>query len=333
MKRILIALILLTGVQGQANAQFLKKLGNAIENVAKKIDHAASSILNGQSKTSKSYQLDNTKVSITGDNPGVNMTKLHATRVYGSKDVILDLQLCNNSDESWKLYSDIDYCVAVDDHGNQYKKGGVDMGSGRFEDERTSNTILDDTKMNMRLLFNHVNLDETRFKRVDMGYYYSDPESKTHNGAFRMDNVPITLLPSLKGDGVYGEGKVLIGSVIEDLPQSIPYMYDSYKTSQLNKNGKTYTVVTFTLDGNVMFKGISSDNTSIKYICVETPHVQFKVGEHFYQVDQYLYQDDQVCSPNASGDLTFKGLLFKREENPITHQKEIKRVYAGLAAL
>ncbi len=340
MKKIIIALALLVGVQGQADAQFLKKLGNAIDKAAKTVDDVANTILgdtnsssnqtNKTSKKSKPYQLGESKITIIGDNPGVSMTKLHATRVYGSKDVILNMQLYNSTDESCKLYTEITYCVAVDDNGNQFKKGGVDMGGGEFDIYRMSNTILDDTKLNMRLLFSHVNLDVTRFKRAEMAYYYLDYDSQVHDGTFRMDNVPITLLPSLKADGVYGEGKVLIGSAITSLPDAIPYMYDNYTTSQFSNNGKTYKMITFTLDDEVMFKAISRDQTTISYICVDTPHVQFKVGESFYSINDYLYQDDKFCTPNTNGDLTFKGLTLKREKSPTTYREEIKRVYAGL---
>ena len=341
MKKIIIALALLIGVQGQADAQFLKKLGKAIDKASKTVDDVANTILgdtdtssNQTSKTtknSKPYQLGESKITIIGDNPGVSMTKLHATRVYGSKNVILNMQLYNSTDESWEIYTEIgSYCEAVDDNGNQFKKGGVDMGNGEFTTHRTGNTILDDTKLNMRLLFSHVNLDDTRFKRVVMNYYYLDHDYKLHDGTFRMDNVPITLLPSLKADGVYGEGKVLIGSAITSLPDTIPYMYDSYTVNQINNDGKTYKLVTFTLDDEVMFKAISTDQTTIGYICVDTPHVQFKVGENFYAVDNYLYQDDKFCTPNSNGDLTFKGLTLKREKSPTTYREEIKRVYAGL---
>ena len=339
MKKIFIALILITGVHCQANAQFFKKLGNAIEKASKTVDEVANAVL-GDSDTStsnkkkqktKSYQLGDTKVSIIGENPGVTMTSLHATRVYGSKDVILNMQLYNSSDDSWKIYSEINMCVAVDDNGNQFTKGGLDMGYGKFDIYRTSNTILDDTKLNTRLLFNYVNIDDTRFKRVEMNYYYLDHDYHTCDGTFRLDNVPITLLPSLKSDGVYGEGKVLIGSAISSLPQAIPYMYDNYTVSKFTNNDKDYKLVTFTLGGEVMFKGISADQTTISYICVDTPHVQFKVGENFYKIDDYLYKDDKFCDTNQNGDLTFKGLLLKREKSPVTYHEEIKRVYAGLS--
>ena len=343
MKKILIALILIAGVHGQANAQFFKKLGNAIEKASKTVDDVTNAILgedsnnssntpNNKKQKTKSYQLGDTKVSIIGENPGVSMTSLHATRVYGSKDVILHMQFYNSSDESWKIYSDIDYCVAVDDNGNQFTKGGLDMeNDNTFSSDRTAMTILDDTKLNMNLLFNYVNLDDTRFKRVEMGYYYLDHDYHTLDGTFRMDNVPITLLPSLKSDGVYGEGKVIIGSAIANLPQAIPYMYDNYTISKFTNDGKSYMLITFTLGGEVMFKGISADQTTISYICVDTPHVQFKVGEKFYKIDDYLYQDDKFCTPNANGDLTFKGLLLKREKSPVTYREEIKRVFAGLS--
>lgn len=344
MKKFIIAIILIAGVQGQANAQLFKKLGNAIEKAAKTVDDVANTVL-GESGTTKGktkdnskkvngkpYTIGDTKISIIGDNPGVSITKLHATRVYGSKDVILNMQFYNSSDDSWKIYTEIGYCVAIDDNGNQFKKGGVDMGSGEFTIYRTANTILDDTKLNTRVLFSHVNLDDTRFKRVEMNYYYLDNDCNTHNGTFRMDNVPINLLPSLKADGIYGEGKVLVGAAIASLPASIPYMYDNYTTSQFsNKEGKTYKLVTFTLDGEVMFKAISADQSTISYICVDTPYVQFKVGENFYKIDDYLYRDDKFCTPNANGDLTFKGLTLKREKNKSTYKEEIKCVYAGLS--
>jgi hypothetical protein len=341
MKKIIIALALLIGVQGQADAQFLKKLGNAIDKAAKTVDDVANTILgdtNSSSsqtskttKKSKPYQLGESKITIIGENPGVSMTKLHATRVYGSKDVILNMQLYNSTDEPWHFQTSIYICVAVDDNGNQFKNGGIDMGDGNFTTHDAMSTILDDTKFNMRLLFSHVNLDDTRLKRVEMNYVYHDYNYQVYNGTFRMDNVPITLLPSLKADGVYGEGKVLIGSTITSLPDAIPYMYDNYTTSQFTNNGKTYKMVTFTLDDEVMFKAISKDQTTISYICLDTPHVKFKVGENFYAIDNDLtYEDEHHSTPNANGDLTFRGLTLKREKAPGTGYLEIKRVYAGL---
>ena len=58
MKKFIIAIILIAGVQGQANAQLFKKLGNAIEKAAKTVDDVANTVL-GESGTTKGKTKDN----------------------------------------------------------------------------------------------------------------------------------------------------------------------------------------------------------------------------------------------------------------------------------
>ena len=160
-----------------------------------------------------------------------------------------------------------------------------------------------------------------------------DERERLRQAYQREEPAAAKFIPAKPKIDIYGEGKVLVGTAIASLPASIPYMYDNYTTSQFsNKEGKTYKLVTFTLDGEVMFKAISADQSTISYICVDTPYVQFKVGENFYKIDDGLYRDDKFCTPNANGDLTFKGLTLKREKNKSTYKEEIKCVYAGLSA-
>ncbi|MBQ6079961.1 MAG: hypothetical protein IJK93_06765 [Muribaculaceae bacterium] len=348
MKKILIALLLITGAQGQANAQFLKKLGNAIEKASKTIDDVADAVLGDNNSNSnsnkkermigKAYKIGETKISQYGrKDSGIKITNVSATRVYGHKNVILNFQLYNSTEYSYDIimgfFETGGGCMLVDDNGNQYTHGWTDLGEGgevfNLYDCQKNAKILDDTKLNCRLLIADVPSKVVRFKRAELPIAYITKNQTFHdNCTFKLENIPITLLPSLKADGVHGEGAVLLGDSIKAIPQSIHMMYDRYNvTDYPDKNIKMFT---FFKDGETMFKALSYDNETIAMIFLDTPKVPFKVGDSFYLVNKHIKDEDiKFCTKKDDGNLVFKDQLIKMVDDPKNYGDMIGQVFIG----
>lgn len=349
MKKILIALLLITGAQSQANAQFFKKLGNAIDKASKTVENVADAILGEPSNNSdskkarmigKAYQIGETKVSQYGQNDsGFKITNLSCTRVYGSKKVILNYQLYNTTEYSYDIIMGFHEmagegtCLLVDHEGTQYRHGWTDLGEGSemfsLYDCQKNAKILDDTKLNCRLLIADVSSKVKSFKRAELPIAYIAKNQTWHaNCTFRLENIPITLLPSLKADGVHGEGNVLLGDSIKAIPQSIYMMYDRYTiTDYPDKNIKMFT---FFKDGETMFKALSYDQATIALIIIDTPNVPFKVGDNFYRIYQHIKDEDiNFCTKRDDGNLIFKDQIIAMVDDPKQYGDMINQVLVG----
>jgi hypothetical protein len=350
MKKILIALLLITGAQGQVNAQFLKKLGNAIEKASKTIDNVADAVLGENNSNSnsnnkermigKAYKIGETKISQYGKkDSGIRITDVSATRVYGSLKVILNYQLYNSTEYTYDiimgLYETGGGSILVDDNGNQYAHGWTDLGEGgetfSLYDCQKNAKLLDDTKMNCRLLISDVSAKVVRFKRADLPIAYIKKNQTFHdNGRFRLENIPITLLPSLKADGVHGEGAVLLGDSIKAIPQSIYMMYDRYTVTDYPHQGKNFKLLTFFKEGEIMFQALSYDRETIAMMYLETPNVPFKVGDNFYYVNKHIKDEDiKFCTKQDNGNLVFKNQLITMVDDPRSYGNMIGQVFIG----
>ena len=348
MKKLILLLILAMGVNTQAEAQFFKKLGNAIDKAAKTVDKAANTVL-GDSKTSnnsnnepkaagKPYLIGETKVTVNGQNmPDIIISDLSAARIYSDTRVLLNFQLNNTSKEysySFNLgIGDNDATVFVDASGNQYSHGWTDLGEHSFTLYDCTNNckILDDTKLNCRMLIVNVPTRVTAFKRGELyASYFGPHDSWPNNISYRLDNIPIKLRPCLQRDGVHGEADILIGSTIASLPNAVDSIYDSYTVQDYEFADKACKLVTFTLENEPVLYALSYDHSTLALMILEVPHISFKVGEHYYRIGSNLRDDDaRFCTKQGEKNLVFKDMLIVTQDGPKGYDDVITCVYAG----
>ena len=341
-------LILLMGVQTQADAQFFKKLGNAIDKAAKKVDQVASTVLGEPSTNTtgnnearavgKPYQIGDTKVTIRGESmPDIVISDLSAARIYGDNRVLFNFQLNNTSME--KSYSinmgigDNDHTIFVDANGNQFSHGWTDLGNDPFTlyDCTKNAKILDDTKLNCRMLIAEVPTRVTAFKRGDLHISFMGSQDTWPTRVFyRLDNIPIKLRPCLRRDGVHGEADILLGSTIASLPNAVDSIYDSYTVQDYEFAGKATKLVTFTLGNEPVLYALSYNHTTLDLMVLNSSHICFKVGEHYYRVGSFLtYEDAKFCTKQDEHNLVFKDMLIVTQDDPKQYNDVITTVYAG----
>ena len=346
MKKFIIALILIAGVQGQANAQFLKKLGNAIEKAAKTVDDVANAVL-GESNTSNSnnkerqvckpYMIGDTKVSIYGEQKtDILLSDLSAARIYSDTRVLLNYQLNNTSmEKSYNInmgIGDNDKTLFVDDSGKQYSHGWTDLGGGlTLYDCTKSATILDDTKLNCRMLIIEVPTSVTSFKKGELpASYMGKHDTWPTRISYRLDNIPIKLRPCLQRNGVHGEDHILLGATIASLPNAVDSIYDHFIVEDYKHGTKTFKQVTFFLGNEPVLYAFSSDHSTLAAMYVDTSHICFKIGENYYRAGSYLsYDDSKFCTKQGDHQLVFKDMIIVTQDDPKKYDDVITAVYIG----
>lgn len=348
MKKLVLLLILLMGVQTQADAQFLKKLGNAIDKAAKKVDQVASTVLGDPSTSNtsndkarsvgKPYQIGDTKVTIKGEQmPDIVISDLSAARIYSDNRVLFNFQLNNTSmEKSYSIYmgiGDNDNTIFVDASGNQFSHGWTDLGNDSFTlyDCTKDAKILDDTKLNCRMLIAEVPTQVTAFKRGELHLSYMGTHDTWPTRIYyRLDNIPIKLRPCLQRDGVHGEANILLGSTIASLPNAVDSIYDHYTVQDYDFSGKACKLVTFTLGNEPVLYALSYDHSTLALMVLESSHICFKVGEHFYRVGSNLsHKDADFCTKQNEHNLVFKDMLIVTQDDPKMYDDVITTVYAG----
>lgn len=346
MNKIIIALALLIGVQGQADAQFLKKLGNAIDKATKTVDNVANTVLgdantsssnNKEQRVCKPYMIGQTKVSIYGKKmPDIVLSDLSASRIYGDTRVLLNYQLNNTSMEnSYHVnmgIGDNDYTLFVDEGGKQYSHGWTDMGGGlTLYDCGKSATILDDTKLSCRMIVITVPTSVTSFKRGDLhASYMAKHDTWPNNIFYRLDNIPIKLRPCLKRDGVHGEADILLGSTIASLPNAVDSIYDRYTVEDYKHGTQTFKQVTFFLGNEPVLYALSYDHSTLAAMYVNTSQIFFKVGENYYRAGANLSHDDaKFCTKQNGHNLLFKDMLIVTQDDSMKYDDVITSVYIG----
>lgn len=353
-KKILIALIMVLGVQTQADAQFLKKLGNAIDKAAKTVDKVANTVLgdpstesnnsttnNNMGKVGKPYQIGDTKVTIQGKKmPDIILSDLSAARIYSDTRVLFNYQLYNTSMENSYYINmgigDNDHTIFVDHNGGQYTHGWTDMGRGDFVlyDCGEGAKILDDTKLNCRMLIASVPNSVKAFKRADLPLaFQTEQDYWNTNINYRLDNIPIKLRPCMQRDGVHGEADILLGSRIATLPQAVDSIYDHYTVSDYKHGFNTYKQVTFYMGNDPVFHALSYDNSTLAMMYIDMPsRIFFKVGEHFYRVGTLLdYKDAKFCAKQGDEyNLLFKDMTIITQDDPKSYSNNIiTGIYIG----
>lgn len=337
MKKIFIALVLCLGVQTQADAQFLKKLGDAIEKGAKKLNQTAEKLdkalggsqtqgsgtaANASNQTNKEDQMIGQTVKIGqstlakfGDNPCVDINWQGLYRIYGSTIVSASFQLINMGELRVSVsWHDSARNYALDTQGRQYRDeaalaanrtvgpyhlepGAKALYSFNYEDVPASVQ-----EMQMVLLGVNSNLGQ---------------QTGGHHYSFRINDAPISILPAVTAKGIYGQQKVLIGQTIASLPKVFPYVYDAYTVSTEEDEGETTTIVTFTLNGQETMTAISNDNKTIANIDIRTSAVYAKVGRNYYCCGnqmRFLKGERGTSEDPDYGQVSYQGIYFDKDE-------------------
>ncbi len=298
MKKFFIVLALIMGVQTQADAQLLKKIGNAIDKGAKKLDQVTDALSkaaggnqsqtgnnNKAEKLISSVKVGPTTVASYGDLQGMAINWIGAYRIYGSNDVAMRYQHVNTSGIRLSIAEGEGYgtAYAIDTQGQRYANTHFFMG-GKGMSYSNGCIMTPGTKDLVVLTFRGVPLGISNLQSVFIGATVGcvDQNTAGHYGSYRITNIPISLLPSMTAKGVFGEQKVLIGSSIASLPKSISFLYDNYTVKTEEDEGEKITTVTFTLKGRETMTAISNDQKTIANIDVLTPNVHVLVGESYY---------------------------------------------------
>lgn len=136
----------------------------------------------------------------------------------------------------------------------------------------------------------------------------------------------------LKGDGVYADHNILLGDKIADLPPAVKDLYDSYSVSVDSGMDMEddMTTVTFSLDGEVIFRAMSYDNVKIDWICVSSPNLRFEVNGRYFGVgdmfpEEFKALDDLFWDDVEGGMYTYKDFIIPYD----TDKDEIVSVSVG----
>ena len=333
MKKILIALALCMGVQTQADAQFLKKLGDAIEKGAKKLDQATQALdkaIGGSQtqssgttqQTSKEEKMIGQPVKIGqstltkyGDNPGMNINWQGLYRISGNTVVTAYFQLINEAELKLSVsFWESDRNYALDQQGRQYWDTPAMEGNRRVG----ASSIEPGAKALYTFNYRDVPASVKEMQMVLLGPGSSiGEETWGHKYSFRINDAPITILPAITGEGIFGEQKVLIGQAIASLPKAFPYLYDAYTVSKEDDEGETITTVTFTLKGQETMTAVSYDNTTVANITVTTPNVNAKVKDTYYTcgAKYEMLKNINGVEVDDFGRASYQGIFFDEDDN------------------
>lgn len=318
------------GLQTQADAQFLKKLGSAIDKGMKKLDQVTSVLESATGKNNGSTNSpDNEERMIGkpikigpstlikyGNNPGMNINWQGLYRIYGSTVVTSYFQFINEAElkltVDFGFFSSDNY--ALDNQGRKFRDESLAAG----------NRIAGPTSIepDARSLYT-VNYQDVpaSVKEMQMVLIKLASNVGQNSGvcrySFRVNDVPIRILPAMTAKGIIGEQKLLIGSAIEDLPQAFPFLYDAYTVTTEEDEGETMTIVHFTKNGQETMTAISNDQKTIANIDVFTSDVYVKVGEYFYSCGSKMARMtmERGITKDEYGNVSYQGVYFDKDSD------------------
>lgn len=333
MKKILILLALCMGVQTQADAQFLKKLGDAIEKGAKKLDQATEKLdkaLGGSQtqsggtsqQTSKEGKMIGQPVKIGqstlskyGDNPGVDINWQGLYRIYGNTVVTAYFQLINEGELKVSMgLVDSDRNYALDPQGRQYWDEAAMAGNRRVG----AYSLQPGAKALYTFNYQDVPASIKEMQMVLLGATSSIGEQGAgHYYSFRINDAPISILPLITAKGIYGQQQLLKGQAIADLPKTFPGLYDAFSVSTEDDEGETTTIITFTLQGQETATAISNDQKTIANLDVRGANIYARVGRNYYSCGnqmRFLKGESGVTEDPDYGQVSYQGLYFDEDD-------------------
>ena len=302
MKRLFIFIIMLGAVQAQADAQLLKKIGNAIGKGLEKLDKAADALnkatdalpqqtqstnANQNQQTADAAKVIGQPVKIgqstltkIGDNPGVDINWQGLYRIYGSTVVTAYFQLVNEGELKTSISFDgSKKNYALDTQGREYWDEAVMAGNRR----PGAYSIEPGTKSLYTFSYVDVPASVQEMQMVLFGLIsHIGEQGQWHEYGFRINDAPIRILPVINAKGIYGQQQVLLGQSIAQLPKSFPLLYDNYTVSKEEDEGDIVTLVNFTLEGQEVMNAISYDQKTIDNINLSTAKAYFRVGQNYF---------------------------------------------------
>ncbi|MBR1882296.1 MAG: hypothetical protein IJ808_04670 [Muribaculaceae bacterium] len=329
MKKILILIALLVGFQSQADAQFFKKLGNAIDKAAKTIDSVSKSnqkttkqqssqsqASSGGKQIGESLKTENGTLTLHGDNPGMNINWMGLYRIWGNTTVSAYFQLINQAE--LKLSVDLIYPqnYMLDNMGRQYTDDVAKAGN------RTVGPYSIEPGAKALYSFHYPDVPAS-VKQMQLVYLgvisYIGEQGGSCEYSFRIQDAPIKILPALTASGVFGDQQVKLGQTISSLPQSFPGVYDKYVVTDDNDEGEVTKLVTFYLNGEETMSAVSNDLKTLNSIIISSRTVYFKVGKNYYRLgDKVSYDDVSKCE--RIGDyqtLSYKEVFFNDDKDDV----------------
>ncbi len=322
------------GVQTQADAQFLKKLGDAIEKGTKKLDQATEKLdkalggsqtqnagtANANTKAvTKTFQSGPTSIKTEGDLRGLEISWVGASRIYGSNSVSLRYRHVNNGDQRLRIGlgegngSTLTY--AIDGQSRRYGCENVFIG-GKGLNYANGCIMEIGTRDLVVLRFDNVGTSVGSFETVVAGGTVGYESSSWNYVTLTATNIPISILPAITAKGVFGEQKVLIGQNIADLPKTFSNLYDAYTVSKEEDEDETTTIITFTLKGQETMTAIVGDQNTIDNIDVHSTNVYARVGREYYSCGsqiRFLKSESGVAEDPDYGQVSYQGLYFDED--------------------
>lgn len=325
MKKIIVAITLLTGVQIHADAQILKKIGNAIDKAAKTTEQVLGSSNNNQNKSKdgankpvSQMKVGDTSIKISGDMYGLELNWIGAQRIYGSTNVNLKYQLFNKSDSERNvaLGESNSNVYVIDQGGNRYICTNVFL-SGKGMQYSNQGNIAAGTKDLHVLRFSEVPTSVTRLDNAIFGILVYAGTAVWNIPEITLSNIPISLLPSITAKGICGEQKVLIGSAISQLPKTFAHLYDDFTINTEDDESETITTINFTYGGKTVMTAISNDQKTIANIDVYTPDVYVRVDGIYYtcgdKFNRIKYANG--ITKDDYGNVSYQNIYFDEDTN------------------
>ncbi len=297
----IIALSLFAGTL-TAEAQFLKKLGDALDKAANALGKKSDDALGRQ--LGKTISIGSMTMAAYGDNPGVGF---NFGRCYRQGDkVVLTFQYPNQGNRDvenvWIRNYDDDATTVAGRDGRQYQIVGIALGE-RESSEGVTVTVPRGGAADGSLVISGVPESETVLGRVvfrSTGQYPMD--AVLHRYAFVLDNVTIepqaqaaTAADAAMPAGGWkltaaGVGPVKIGASVSSLPASVAGLYSRARID----GGSIY----FELDGaDVMYAETSGGR--ITGLQVSGRNVGLEVGNRTFRVGDDA--DALKAQPGVSG--------------------------------
>ena len=340
MKKIIILIALLLGAQPQADAQFFKKLGNAIDKTAKAVDKAldkAGEILDSpnQAKTqsaknnnkaqtantdnavTKTIQIGSSTLTMSGDNPGTNINWMGLYRIYGSTTVSSYFQLINEAELKVTISFENDN-YTLDPQGQQYWDVAANSGNRTIGPWNLEPAV----KGMYSFHFQDVPASVTQMQMVHISLSsYLGENGRPYWYSFRIQDAPIKILPALTDKGIFGERQIKLGQNISSLPATFDGVYDRFTITDENDEGDIVKVIHFYLNGEETLTAVSDDKTTIGSMSVNAPVVYVKIGRGYYRCgDSINFEDEMKCERVGDYEtLTYKGVWLNASEDDNNH--------------
>lgn len=286
-KRVILsaAILFVTGAVGTipAQAQFLKKLGKALDKVA----NAGNKKSTGNEKVrqiGETVKIGDMTMKAYTDNPGVGLN--FGTCERQGSEVVITLQFTNPQSSqpmAIRLQNfDPNPVKAYSASGQEYRVSQICLGKSKSS-EGVSNTIPQKGYLNGYITLSGVPENvKTIGKLVVATSGHPDMDASNRFFSFVLENIPITEKPTMTAKGI---SPVEIGTKVSALPQQVAGLYDKVTSNtEEDMDGDITTYLTFTLAGLPKLTATAGSDGVIWQVSTESPDVVVYVNGNPYKV-------------------------------------------------